>query len=63
MATRIANKINATLDEVFGEGTQDAVDFEISMMSFQALSKNWEDKIDAVRRGRDRAMACLTDAI
>ena len=63
MAARIANKINATLDEVFGQGTQDAADFEIRMMSFQALSKNWEDKIDHFRRGRDRAMACLTDAI
>jgi uncharacterized protein (TIGR02391 family) len=59
----IANKINATIDEVFGQGTQDAADFDIISEWFIVRSSNWEDRIQGFLRGRDRAIACITDAI
>jgi hypothetical protein len=62
MAMLIANEINATLDDVFGQGTQDAADFEISTM-FAGVSPKWEDKVFNFVRGRDRAIACLKAAI
>jgi uncharacterized protein (TIGR02391 family) len=63
MAKRMANKINATLDEVFGQGTEDAADFEISSQSFVTISNDWGEKIAYFLRGRDRAIASVTDAI
>jgi uncharacterized protein (TIGR02391 family) len=63
MAKFIANKINATVDEVFGQGTEDAADFEISNQWFVVFSDNWQDRIQGFLRGRDRAIACITDAV
>jgi uncharacterized protein (TIGR02391 family) len=65
MATLIANKINATIDEVFGQGTADAKDFWIDRYWF-ALSygpSSWEEKAERFAQGLDRSIASVTNAI
>jgi hypothetical protein len=61
--TLIANKINATLDEVFGQDTADARDFWIEAGWFRVLSMDWEEKVQGFVRGRERTIKCVTDAI
>jgi uncharacterized protein (TIGR02391 family) len=64
-ATLIASKTNATLDEVFGQGTADAADFEIDRLWFYPTygPTSREVNVQVFDRGRDRAIACITDAI
>jgi len=59
----IANKINATLDEVFGQGTADARDFWIEAAWFRVMSMDWEEKVQGFVVGRERTIKCVTDAI
>ena len=61
--TLIANKINATLDEVFGQGTADARDFWIEAAWFRVMSMDGEEKVQGFVLGRERTIKCVADAI
>src|SRR5260221_804702 len=61
IARVVANRVNATLDEVFGEDTAEARDFRIDRLWFWT---NFEpEKVEAFNRGRDRAIALVKAAI
>jgi uncharacterized protein (TIGR02391 family) len=57
MSKLIADKVNATLDDVFGQDTVDAGEFWIQYSWF------WEEKKGGFVRGRERAIACVRAAI
>jgi uncharacterized protein (TIGR02391 family) len=60
----IANKINATTDDVFGEGTAEAKDFHIDWGWFILPAPGTPaDLIEAFMRGRDRAIAVVQAAL
>jgi uncharacterized protein (TIGR02391 family) len=65
MASIIANKINATIDDVFGVGTADAKDFHIDKAWFTPSygPTSEEAKEQIFMRGRDRAVATVQAAI
>jgi uncharacterized protein (TIGR02391 family) len=56
-----ANKVNATIEEVFGDDTQEAKSFHVDRLSFWTTFE--EEKIAAFNRGRDRAIALIEAAI
>ena len=59
----IADKVNATLDEVFGQNTVDADEFWIQYSWFWGSTNTWEAKKDGFARGRERTIACVKTAI
>ena len=61
IARVLANKANATIEEVFGLGTQEARSFHIDRLSFWSGYK--DEKVAAFNRGRDRAIALIEAAI
>lgn len=64
LAMQIANKVNDTLDDVFGQGTADAYDFGIEEIWFYA--NNYGAGIsreEAFARGKNRVIARLMDAV
>jgi uncharacterized protein (TIGR02391 family) len=63
MSKLIADKVNATLDDVFGQNTVDADEFWIQYSWFQAMTTNWEERKKGFVRGRERAIACVRGAI
>src|SRR5262249_52891961 len=52
----IANKVNTTIEEVFGDDTQEAKRFHVDRLSFWSSFE--DERIDASNRGRNRAIAC-----
>ena len=62
-ANLITNRINATIDDVFGQGTQDAADFWVDRSWLTTFSVEWGDKVEAFHRGLKRAIANITAAI
>jgi len=64
-ANIIANKVNATIDEVFGADTADAADFHINEHWFTPNwgPTEWHEKLDVFVRGRSRAAAVIRAAI
>jgi uncharacterized protein (TIGR02391 family) len=65
MAKVVASKVNATIEEVFGEDTAEARDFRVDQLSFLVTygPTSWGEKVAAFNRGRDRAIASVTTAI
>jgi uncharacterized protein (TIGR02391 family) len=64
MATMIANKVNATIDDVFGQETADAIDFWVDREWFRVpYTSKWEEKVEDFARGQRRAIASVTAAI
>jgi uncharacterized protein (TIGR02391 family) len=61
IAKVVANKVNTTVDEVFGEDTQEARNFHIDRLSFWTNLES--KKVEAFNRGRDRAIASIEAAI
>jgi uncharacterized protein (TIGR02391 family) len=61
IAKVVANKVNATIEEVFGHDTAEASSFHIDQLSF--WSRVEHDKVEAFNRGRNRAIALLEAAI
>jgi hypothetical protein len=64
-STLIANNVNATIDEVFGQGTADAKDFWVDRFWFMLNygPTDWNEKIEGFARGRNRAIATVEAAI
>jgi uncharacterized protein (TIGR02391 family) len=65
MARVLANKVNATIEEVFGEDTAEARDFHVDRLWFQITyaPASWSEKVEVFNRGRDRSIASITAAI
>jgi uncharacterized protein (TIGR02391 family) len=65
MAKVVASKVNATIEEVFGEDTAEARDFHVDQLSFLVTyaPASWDEKVATFNRGRDRAIASVTTAI
>jgi hypothetical protein len=64
-ADLIANRANATIDKIFGQGTADAMGFRVDRYWF-TLSygpAGWDEKVEGFARGRNRAIACMKAAI
>jgi uncharacterized protein (TIGR02391 family) len=61
IAKVVANKVNTTIDEVFGEDTQEARNFRIDSPSFRTNLES--EKVEAFNRSRDRAIASIEAAI
>jgi uncharacterized protein (TIGR02391 family) len=61
VAKVVATKVNATIEEVFGEDTQEAKDFHIDRLSLWSVHPS--ERIEAFERGRDRAIALIQAAI
>jgi uncharacterized protein (TIGR02391 family) len=61
---RIAVRINATMDDIFGQGTADAYDFSVDDNWFvQTWSTQPDEDVAAFRRGTARAKGAVNDAI
>jgi hypothetical protein len=65
MALILANEINATVDDVFGQETAEAKDFRIDKNWFTPSygPTNWDVKAETFLRARDRAIAVVQAAI
>jgi uncharacterized protein (TIGR02391 family) len=63
LITLMTNKINATIDDVFGVGTAEAADFWVESSSFRGFSANWGDRVEAFNRGLKRARETVSAAI
>jgi len=61
IATVVVNRLNATVDEVFGEDTKEAFDFHIDRLSF--LTTYQDQKVGVFNLGRDRAISLIKAAI
>lgn len=63
ISSRLANTVNATVDEVFGVGTADAADFHVDDRWFFTWSDNPHQQTAQFRLALDRIRGVLTDAI
>jgi uncharacterized protein (TIGR02391 family) len=61
LSRQIADRINTTVEEVFGDDTAEAHRFRIDRLSF--LTDHPKKKVEAFNRGRARAMALIEAAI
>ncbi len=62
-AARLTASINATIDEVFGQGTADAFDFQIVTRWFTTLRDEEHICAERFKSGIDRAKNIVADAI
>jgi hypothetical protein len=65
LALILANKMNATIDDVLGSDTADAHDFQVNRNWFLPSwgPLDWEQRLKIFMRGRDRAIAQIKAAI
>jgi uncharacterized protein (TIGR02391 family) len=60
IAKVVANKANATIEDVFGDDTAEAKSFHIDRLSFWSME---HDKVETFNRARNRAIGLLEAAI
>jgi hypothetical protein len=60
-----ANKVNATIDQVFGDDTAEAKEFRVDpILAFgDFYVATWDELVKNFNRGRDRAIASISAAI
>jgi uncharacterized protein (TIGR02391 family) len=59
------NRVNATIDEVFGDDTAEAKEFRVDPILIFAdfFSTSWDELVQRFNRGRDTAIASISAAI